>query len=375
MSRNVHFLVLADGSQQAVQGRVALEDHTTNTTQKRLRILGDDEIQALYRRPRFTDDERLEYFELSPTEKATLEQLDSMKSRIYFILQLGYFKSHHLFFVFDMPDVEEDARYVQSQYFPDFQLDDLDITKMTRWRQQSLILGLFRYRTCERIGISNGILLPFPPAHNPANTSGHPRVARQRCWLSQEASGPLSPRSKVWRGFARSRHAIRMGYNRASGGSRGEGLGGPVGEAERGKMVIPTDPYEPPSRRLDALYDHETQHVFQYTLSGIFFFISPLILGFYLWDLVLHKGQTNSWFERNAGANSGEVYKTLVEVEEDEVWAGEPTLVVGVTDVAVGGAPQSITFTIGPSVPTGLSSPVPAGVSRGDKTRDFSGRV
>jgi hypothetical protein len=126
-----------------------LEDHTTNTTQKRLRILGDDEIQALYGRPRFTADERLEYFALSPTEKATLEQLHSIKARIYFILQLGYFKSHHLFFVFDMLDVEEEARYVQAQYFPDFQLDDLDITKVTRLKQQSVILELFRYRTCD----------------------------------------------------------------------------------------------------------------------------------------------------------------------------------------------------------------------------------
>ena len=126
-----------------------MEDHTTNTTQKRLRILGDDEIQALYGRPRFTDDERLEYFALSPTEKATLEQLHSIKSRIYFILQLGYFKSHHMFFVFDLPDVEEDARYVQGHYFPDFQLDDLAITKVTRLRQQGLILKLFSYRSCD----------------------------------------------------------------------------------------------------------------------------------------------------------------------------------------------------------------------------------
>jgi TnpA family transposase len=126
-----------------------LEDHTTNMAQKRLRILGDDEIQALYGRPHFTDDERLEYFALSPTEKASLEQLHSIKSRIYFLLQFGYFKSHHLFFVFDLPDVEEDARYIQTQYFPDFQLDDLDITKVTRLRQQSLILELFRYRTCD----------------------------------------------------------------------------------------------------------------------------------------------------------------------------------------------------------------------------------
>ena len=126
-----------------------MEDHTTNTTQKRLRILGDDEIQALYGRPRFTDDEWLEYFALSPTEKASLEQLHSIKSRIYFILQLGYFKSHHLFFVFDLPDVEEDARYVQTRYFPDCQLDDLDITKVTRLRQQRVILELSRYRTCD----------------------------------------------------------------------------------------------------------------------------------------------------------------------------------------------------------------------------------
>jgi hypothetical protein len=99
-----------------LRGGWALEGQTTNTTHKRLRILGDDEIQALYGRPHFTDDERLEYCALSPTERATLEQLHSIKSRIYFILQLGYFKSHHMFFVFDLPDVEEDARYVQAQY-------------------------------------------------------------------------------------------------------------------------------------------------------------------------------------------------------------------------------------------------------------------
>ena len=47
-----------------------------NATGVRLKILGDDEIESLYGRPHFTDDERLEYFALSPTEKATLEQLE-----------------------------------------------------------------------------------------------------------------------------------------------------------------------------------------------------------------------------------------------------------------------------------------------------------
>ena len=119
------------------------------TTGVRLKILGDDEIESLYGRPHFTDDERLEYFVLMPTEKAALEQFHSSKSRIYFILQLGYFKSHHLFFVFDFPDVAEDARFVQRHYFPDFHLTELEITKVTRLRQQGVILDLFPYRTCD----------------------------------------------------------------------------------------------------------------------------------------------------------------------------------------------------------------------------------
>jgi len=51
--------------------------------------------------------------------------------------------------VFDLPEVEEDARYIQGQYFPDFQLDDLDITKVTRLRQQGLLLRLYNYRSCD----------------------------------------------------------------------------------------------------------------------------------------------------------------------------------------------------------------------------------
>ena len=49
-----------------------------NTTPKRLRILGDDEIDILYGRPRFTHEERMEYFTLLREEKAVLEQLHSL---------------------------------------------------------------------------------------------------------------------------------------------------------------------------------------------------------------------------------------------------------------------------------------------------------
>lgn len=123
-----------------------------DTKPKRLRILGDDEIEAIYGIPRFTHEERIEYFSLSPREKAALEQLHSIKSRIYFILQLGYFKTRHLFVTFSVREVFEDAKYIQEQYFPDFQLTEFDVTKVTRLNQQYLILSLCNYRNCDAEG-------------------------------------------------------------------------------------------------------------------------------------------------------------------------------------------------------------------------------
>ena len=126
-----------------------MKSQTINTMQRRLRILGQDEIEATYGLPRFTDDERLDYFSLSLEEKAALEQLHSIKSRIYYILQLGFFKARHMFFIFDLQEVIDDAKYIQEQYFPNFQLHDLEVTKVTRLKQRSLILELCHYRNCD----------------------------------------------------------------------------------------------------------------------------------------------------------------------------------------------------------------------------------
>jgi hypothetical protein len=123
-------------------------ENSIDTQPKRLRILSDEEIEAIYGIPRFTHEERIEYFSLSPIEKAALEQLHSIKSRIYFILQLGYFKARHLFVAFSIREIFEDARYIQEQYFPDFQLSEFKITNVTRLNQQNMILSLRNYRSC-----------------------------------------------------------------------------------------------------------------------------------------------------------------------------------------------------------------------------------
>ncbi|MEL6472395.1 MAG: DUF4158 domain-containing protein, partial [Cyanobacteria bacterium J06623_4] len=118
-------------------------------TPKRLQILGEEEIENLYGLPHFTPEEQAEYFTLSEREAAALEQFHTIRSRIYAILQLGYFKARHLFFSFDLDGIGEDAQYVQDRYFPDIELTEQPISKVTRLNQQRLILELCNYRLCD----------------------------------------------------------------------------------------------------------------------------------------------------------------------------------------------------------------------------------
>jgi TnpA family transposase len=117
----------------------------------RLKILSDDEIEALYGRPRFTQEEREEYFTLSAEEKAALGHLHSLKSKVFFILQLGYFKARRMFFVFGLADVETDAAYVRDRFFPAFDGADPEIAEGTRLKQQRLILELCKYRNADAV--------------------------------------------------------------------------------------------------------------------------------------------------------------------------------------------------------------------------------
>ena len=122
---------------------------TTGTHQKRISILGEDEFKALFERPHFTYEDRCYYFSLSQPEKELLQSLHSFKSKVYFVLQLGYFKAKHLFFTFDLHEVKEDLQYVLKQHFNDRKMVDLStVHKSTRFKQQQLIMERFDYHSC-----------------------------------------------------------------------------------------------------------------------------------------------------------------------------------------------------------------------------------
>jgi TnpA family transposase len=117
---------------------------------KRLGILGDDELGAIYGRPHFTHEERCNYFSLSHPEKELLQVLRSTRSQAYFVLQLGYFKAKHRFFTFDIFEVMEDLQYILKMHFKNSIITDLNsIKKPARLKQQQMILELFNYHICD----------------------------------------------------------------------------------------------------------------------------------------------------------------------------------------------------------------------------------
>ncbi|HLJ92326.1 MAG TPA: DUF4158 domain-containing protein [Gemmataceae bacterium] len=121
-------------------------EKTIDNPGKRLVILNHEEMDALYGRPCFTEEERIEYFALSPAEQAAMEQLRFINAKIYFILQSAYFKARKMFFVFKPQEAAEDIRFLQERYFPSFLVADPEISKVTRLQQQRMILTHAGYR-------------------------------------------------------------------------------------------------------------------------------------------------------------------------------------------------------------------------------------
>ena len=107
---------------------------------KRIKILGREELSALYDLPQFSEDEQKHFFSLSPEEKLSLKTFHALSSRIYFILQLGYFKSHQMFFAFNYKKMIRDIRYIKKKHFSQSPYNKFKISKNTQFKQQRLVV-------------------------------------------------------------------------------------------------------------------------------------------------------------------------------------------------------------------------------------------
>src|SRR6266853_484086 len=116
---------------------------------KRLHILNNEEIEALYGRPCLSGEDRTNVFTLTQPEKDLLASFTQLPIQLYFLLQLGYFKAKQMFFTFTFDDVVEDVTYLLERYFPATPLPELRmLNKRTILKQRQRILELFSYRLC-----------------------------------------------------------------------------------------------------------------------------------------------------------------------------------------------------------------------------------
>jgi len=80
---------------------------------KRLHIINANEVAVIYDLPKFTSEDQARFFSPSARERAVLPQFHTYSSRIFFILQLGYFKAVRPFFVFKPGEVVQDVTWIQ----------------------------------------------------------------------------------------------------------------------------------------------------------------------------------------------------------------------------------------------------------------------
>jgi len=120
-----------------------------SSSSRRLSILTQREIDDLYGLPRFTEEDRQLYFDLSAAEEARVRAMHTNSAKAHFVLQLGYFKAKRQFFAYSYDAVQEDLRHILERHFPGRALTTInELSKPTRLEQQQAILNLFNYTRC-----------------------------------------------------------------------------------------------------------------------------------------------------------------------------------------------------------------------------------
>ncbi len=112
----------------------------------RIKLLSDQEIEDIYAMPEFNKAERSLYFSLTDEEILSVKKYRTVKSQIYFIRLLGYFKAKQQFYKFDL-GADHDTQYILGKYFEEC-LSDLtgQLDFKTYQKQKNDILMLLNFQ-------------------------------------------------------------------------------------------------------------------------------------------------------------------------------------------------------------------------------------
>ncbi len=113
---------------------------------KRINLLSKAEIEDLYSLPQFNLNERRHYFIFNKSEQDALSLYKNVRTSLYFILQLGYFKANQQFYSFNFEDVKADAKFVAQTCL---KIQDISlkgaISRNHNLKQKENIYQLFQY--------------------------------------------------------------------------------------------------------------------------------------------------------------------------------------------------------------------------------------
>ena len=114
---------------------------------KRIQLLTEAEISNLYDKPDFTADERELFFTVSKLELDKMAQYHNVRTRVYFILQLGYFKAKQQLFRFSFEDVIDDTKFILQKFFDQTNKHwQGSLSRNSLRSQKQIILDLFDYQ-------------------------------------------------------------------------------------------------------------------------------------------------------------------------------------------------------------------------------------
>jgi hypothetical protein len=112
-----------------------------------LNILSQKEIHQIYGLPKLKQKQRSVYLEFTLPEQELVRKYKTPITRVYFLLQLAYFKFKQQFFIFNLHQVSKDVAYLQQAYFAGEVLPTQGvISKPIRLGQQRVILKLINYQ-------------------------------------------------------------------------------------------------------------------------------------------------------------------------------------------------------------------------------------
>lgn len=115
----------------------------------KIQLLPQAEISTLYDLPRFTSlEERDFFFATTDKEIKAMSSYNTTKTKLYFLLQLGYFKATKQFYSFSFEDVVDDIKYLVQIHFPGKTIISLQgsPSKKNIYAQKLKILSLFKYQ-------------------------------------------------------------------------------------------------------------------------------------------------------------------------------------------------------------------------------------